>query len=243
MPTRIRLQRKGKKGQPFYHLVVADGRAPRDGKLIEKLGTYNPTTHPATIEIDFDRSLYWLQVGASPSETARSILSHKGVMLKDHLIRGMKKGALTESQVEEKFQAWLKDKEAKIEQAAKDSELSEKELQKKRFEDEKKIREAREAEIAKKRAEAVEKETKAKDEENKEAEAPVTEEEKATEEAPAAEAKEEKTEEKAPEAEVKEEKAAEETPAAEAKEEAVEEKKEEEKPEEKKEDTEKKEDK
>lgn len=152
MPTRIRLQRKGKKGQPFYHLVVADGRAPRDGKFIEKLGTYNPLTDPATISIEFDRALYWVQQGAQPSETARSILSKEGVMLKDHLIKGIKKGALTEEQVEEKFQAWKKEKVEKLDQIAKDKELSAKDLKKKRLEEERKINEARAEELAKKLA-------------------------------------------------------------------------------------------
>ena len=152
MPTRMRLQRKGKKGQPFYHLVVADGRAPRDGKFIEKLGIYNPMTHPATIELNFDRALYWLQVGAQPSDTVRSILSHKGVLLKEHLLRGVKKGALTEDQVEERFQAWIQEKEAKLEQAGKDKELSEKEQLKQAQERERKINEARAEELAKKRA-------------------------------------------------------------------------------------------
>lgn len=152
MPTRIRLQRKGKKGQPFYHVVVADGRAPRDGKFIERLGTYNPMTHPATIEIDFDRALYWVQVGAQPSDTARSILSREGVMLKHHLIKGIAKGALTEEQVEERFQAWKDGKKAKIEQVSKEKELTKKEQLKKRVEAERKVKEAREAELAKKRA-------------------------------------------------------------------------------------------
>ena len=152
MPTKIRLQRKGKKGQPFYHLVVADGRAPRDGRFIERIGTYNPMTHPATIEINFDRSLYWVQVGAQPTDTARSILSSKGVMLKHHLLKGVQKGAHTEEQAEEKFQEWLKEKQEKLEQVRKDSELSEKEKAKKRLEEEKKINEARAAELSKKRA-------------------------------------------------------------------------------------------
>ena len=152
MPTRIRLQRKGKKGQPFYHLVVADGRAPRDGKFIEKLGTYNPLTDPATIELNFDRALYWLQVGAQPSDTARSILSREGVLLKEHLLRGLKKGALTEDQVEEKFKAWVKERAEKLDQKAKDAELSEKELKKKRMEEERKINETRAEELAKKYA-------------------------------------------------------------------------------------------
>jgi small subunit ribosomal protein S16 len=164
MPTRIRLQRKGKKGQPFYHLVVADGRAPRDGKFIERLGTYNPMTHPATIEIDFDRSLYWVQVGAQPSDTARSILANQGVMLKHHLIKGIAKGALTEEQVEERFQAWKDEKKTKLEQMSKDKELSKKDLHKKRIEEERKINEAREQELAKKRAKDNMKDAKAAEE-------------------------------------------------------------------------------
>ncbi|NLF41415.1 MAG: 30S ribosomal protein S16 [Bacteroidales bacterium] len=152
MPTRIRLQRKGKKNQPFYHVVVADGRAPRDGKFIEKLGTYNPTTNPATIEIDFDRALYWVKVGAQPSETVRSILSTKGVMLKYHLIRGVDKGALTMEQVEAKFAAWLNEKSAKIDAVKKDKELSKRELNKKRLEEERKVSEVRAQELAKKKA-------------------------------------------------------------------------------------------
>lgn len=175
MPTRIRLQRKGKKGQPFYHLVVADGRAPRDGKFIERLGTYNPMTHPATIEIDFDRTLYWVQVGAQPSDTARSILANQGVMLKHHLIKGIAKGALTEEQVEERFQAWKDDKKAKLEQLSKDKELSKKELHKKRLEEERKINEAREQELAKKRAKDNMKDAKAAEEVTEEAAEEVTE--------------------------------------------------------------------
>ena len=155
MPTRIRLQRKGKKGQPFYHLVVADGRAPRDGKFIERLGTYNPMTHPATIDINFDRALYWVQVGAQPTDTVRSILSHKGVYLKYHLLKGATKGALTEEQVEEKFQAWLKEKEEKLAKVSKEKELSDKEQAKKQLEYERKIDEARASELAKKRSTVV----------------------------------------------------------------------------------------
>jgi small subunit ribosomal protein S16 len=114
MATRIRLQRHGKKGYPFYHVVVADSRAKRDGKFIEKLGVYNPNTNPATIDIDFDRTIHWVRVGAEMTDTTRAILSYKGVLYKNHLINGVKKGALTEEQVEAKFEAWLKDKEAKI---------------------------------------------------------------------------------------------------------------------------------
>ncbi len=114
MATRIRLQRHGKKGKAFFHIVAADARAKRDGKFIEKLGVYNPNTNPATIEIDFDRTLNWVQVGAEMTDTARAILSYKGVLYKNHLLNGIKKGALTEAQVEEKFSKWLEEKEAKV---------------------------------------------------------------------------------------------------------------------------------
>ncbi|MFM8597237.1 MAG: 30S ribosomal protein S16 [Flavobacteriales bacterium] len=114
MATRIRLQRHGKKGKPFFHLVAADSRAKRDGKFIEKLGTYNPTANPAVINIDFDATLAWVQHGAEMSDTARAILSYKGVLYKNHLLNGVKKGALTAEQVEERFNKWLAEKEAKI---------------------------------------------------------------------------------------------------------------------------------
>jgi len=114
MATRIRLQRHGRKARPFYHIVVADSRAKRDGRFIEKLGTYNPVTNPATIELDFDSAVNWLLNGAEPSTTARRILSYKGALLKKHLVEGLRKGALTEEQVEEKFNAWLNEKEAKL---------------------------------------------------------------------------------------------------------------------------------
>ena len=114
MATRIRLQRHGKKGKPFFHLVAADSRAKRDGKFIEKLGTYNPTANPAVIDINFERTLSWVQTGAEMSDTARAILSYKGVLYKSHLINGVKKGALTMEQVEERFTLWLNEKESKI---------------------------------------------------------------------------------------------------------------------------------
>ncbi len=119
MPVKIRLQRHGKKGKPFYWVVAADSRAKRDGKFLEKLGTYNPNTNPASIDLDIDGSVKWLQNGAQPTDTARAILSYKGVLLKHHLLGGVRKGALTEEQVEEKFNAWLEEKEAAI-QAKKD---------------------------------------------------------------------------------------------------------------------------
>jgi len=114
MPVKIRLQRHGKKGKPFYWIVAADGRSKRDGKLLEKLGTYNPNTNPATINLDIDGTVKWLQNGAQPTDTARAILSYKGAMLKNHLAGGVRKGALTEEQAEEKFNTWLDEKAGKI---------------------------------------------------------------------------------------------------------------------------------
>ena len=114
MATKIRLQRHGKKGKPFYYIVVADARAPRDGRFIERLGSYNPNTNPATIDINFDKTLDWVNNGAQPTDTCRAILSYKGVLYKKHLQGGLKKGALTEEQVESKFQAWLDQKDGKI---------------------------------------------------------------------------------------------------------------------------------
>ena len=114
MPVKIRLQRHGKKANAFFHIVIADGRAPRDGKFIEKIGTYNPTTNPATINIDSDKALTWLNNGAQPSDTCRAILSYKGVMYKKHLQGGVTKGALTQQQADSKFEKWIADKEAKI---------------------------------------------------------------------------------------------------------------------------------
>lgn len=114
MAVKIRLQRHGKKDSAFFHVVVADGRAPRDGKFIEKLGVYNPNTNPATIDLNFDSALNWLMKGAQPTDTCRAILSYKGVLMKKHLLEGVKKGALSETQVEQKFNKWLQEKEGKI---------------------------------------------------------------------------------------------------------------------------------
>ncbi|WP_445725668.1 30S ribosomal protein S16 [Flavobacterium sp.] len=114
MPVKIRLQRHGKKGKPFYWVVAADARATRDGKYLEKLGTYNPNSNPAIIDLDVDGAVKWLQNGAQPTDTAKAILSYKGVLLKNHLAGGVRKGALTEEQAEEKFQAWLDEKAGKI---------------------------------------------------------------------------------------------------------------------------------
>ena len=114
MPVKIRLQRHGRKGKPFYWIVAADSRSKRDGKLLEKMGTYNPNTNPATVELDIDTAVKWLQNGAQPTDTARTLLSYKGALLKNHLAGGVRKGALTEEQAEEKFNAWLAEKDAKI---------------------------------------------------------------------------------------------------------------------------------
>ncbi len=119
MPVKIRLQRHGKKGKPFYWIVAADVRSKRDGKYLEKIGTYNPNVNPAAIDLDIDGAVKWLQNGAQPTDTAKAILSYKGAMLKNHLVGGVRKGALTEEQAEEKFNAWVAEKEAKI-QAKKD---------------------------------------------------------------------------------------------------------------------------
>jgi len=114
MSVKIRLQRHGRKGKPFYWVVAADARSKRDGRSLEKLGIYNPNTNPATIELDVDAAVKWLQNGAQPTDTARAILSYKGAMLKNHLAGGVRKGALTEEQAEAKFQAWLDEKSAKV---------------------------------------------------------------------------------------------------------------------------------
>jgi len=115
MPAKIRLQRHGRRKKPFYHIVVADARAPRDGRFIEKLGTYNPMTKPATIEIDRDRAFEWLMKGAQPTDTTRAILRFKGILYRKHLARGVNKGALTEEQAAQMYQDWIADKESKIE--------------------------------------------------------------------------------------------------------------------------------
>lgn len=115
MPTRIRLQRKGKKGRPYYHLVVADSRAPRDGKYIERIGAYDPNQNPAFIEVNTDKALDWLQKGAQPSDTCRAILSYTGVVYKNHLANGVKKGAFDQAEAERRFDIWKNEKTTKIE--------------------------------------------------------------------------------------------------------------------------------
>ena len=114
MPVRIRLQRHGKKGKPFFWIVAADARAKRDGKFLEKIGTYNPNTNPATIDLNVDQAVQWLNNGAQPSETAKRLLSYKGALLKHHLLGGVAKGALTQEQAEAKFEAWVSEKEQSV---------------------------------------------------------------------------------------------------------------------------------
>ncbi len=114
MPVKIRLQRHGKKGKPFYWVVAADSRAKRDGRYLEKIGTYDPNTNPADVKIDLDKAIIWLEKGAQPTDTARALLSYRGALLKHHLNKGVKKGALTEEEAEKKFDKWLDEKEKKI---------------------------------------------------------------------------------------------------------------------------------
>ena len=196
MPVRIRLQRHGKKGTPLYWIDAADSRAKRDGRYLEKLGIYNPNTLPASIELNLDRAVDWLQKGAQPSHTARNLLSEQGAMLKNHLINGLNKGALTEDDVNTKFEAWVKEKEGKNEV-----------LKKKIDADAEKARAAAinaEKEVSIKRKEEAAAQAKAQEEE----EAAAAENENAQTGDTAAP--------EAPEAETAEQPAAEETPAEEA---------------------------
>ena len=143
MSVKIRLQRHGKKGKPFYWIVAADARAKRDGRFLEKLGTYNPNTNPATINLDVDGAVKWLQNGAQPTDTAKTILSYKGAMLKNHLVGGVRKGALTEEQAEEKFQAWLEEKAGKVASKEENVAKAKSEAKAKALEAEKAVNEAR----------------------------------------------------------------------------------------------------
>ena len=161
MATRIRLQRRGKKNQPFYHLVIADGRAPRDGRFIEDLGTYNPLTNPASININFDRALYWLEAGATPSETARAILKREGVYMMKHLRGGVAKGAFSEAQAQQKFNAWKMEKDSKLKSIVLEEANKAREVKKERLAAETKVKEAMSAKIAARLAEIAAAEAKA----------------------------------------------------------------------------------
>ncbi|MBT0606841.1 30S ribosomal protein S16 [Aequorivita echinoideorum] len=191
MPVKIRLQRHGKKGKPFFWIIAADSRAKRDGKFLEKIGSYNPTTNPAQIELDVDSAVKWLQNGAQPTDTARAILSYKGALMKNHLAGGVRKGALTEEQAEAKFNEWLEQKSGSIDhKKASLSEAKEK-AKAEKLAAEKAVSDKRAADAAAANAPAEE----ATEEEAPETEAAETaSEETATTEAPAEEAKEEEKE-------------------------------------------------
>ena len=166
MPVKIRLQRHGKKGKPYYWIVAADARSKRDGKYLEKLGAYNPNTNPATVELNIDGAVTWLQNGAQPTDTAKAILSYKGAMLKNHLVGGVRKGALTEEQAEAKFNAWVEEKAVKVQAKTDGLSKVDAEARAKAFEAEKAANEARiaaaivvpveEEEVAEVKEEAVE---------------------------------------------------------------------------------------
>jgi small subunit ribosomal protein S16 len=199
MPVKIRLQRHGKKGKPFYWVVAADARAKRDGRYLEKIGTYNPNTNPATVEIDLDSAVKWLGNGAQPTDTARTLLSYRGALLKHHLQGGVSKGALTQEDADAKFEAWLEDKanriQAKVDGLSKeeakaqaDAFAAEKAVNEKRVADAKALAEEAAAEEAAAQA-AAEAEAKAAAAPEVEAEEAATE-EAATEEAPTEEAPE-----------------------------------------------------
>ena len=188
MAVKIRLARRGRKKLAMYDVVVADARAPRDGRFIEKLGTYNPNTNPASIDIDADKAFDWVMKGAQPTDTARAILSYKGVMLKKHLQVGVNKGAITQEQADEKFQAWLDGKESQIQGKVNSLAKDKAAKAKAKLEAEAKVKEARAEAIAAKNKveeEVVEEATEEATEEAATEEAPAAE--AATEEAPAAE--------------------------------------------------------
>ncbi|HON02901.1 MAG TPA: 30S ribosomal protein S16 [Paludibacteraceae bacterium] len=162
MPVKIRLQRHGHKGYAFYHIVIADSRTPRDGRFIERIGSYNPNTDPSSVDLKFDRALYWLQVGAQPTDTVRNILSREGVLMKKHLLEGVKKGAFDEAEAERRFEAWKSSKEAKLNKTKEQLTAEREAAEKARLSAEIEANKARAAELAKKKA-AEEAKTKEKD--------------------------------------------------------------------------------
>jgi len=149
MPVKIRLTRHGRKRKPFYHIVIADSRAPRDGRYVEEIGKYNPSTNPATIELNFEKALDWVQKGAQPTDTCRAILSYKGVMYKKHLLDGVKKNAFSMEEAEKRFSEWMAKKDSQIQAKRDGLEKQATDASKKRMEAETKIKEARAAELAK----------------------------------------------------------------------------------------------
>ena len=152
MATKIRLQRGGRKSYAFYSIVIADSRAPRDGKFTEKIGTYNPNTNPATVDLDFDRALYWVETGAQPTDTARNILKSEGVYLMKHLRGGVKKGAFDEAAAQSKFDAWKADKVKGLDTLRENEAKAKKEAYAKNLEAEKKMNEAIAKKVAEKKA-------------------------------------------------------------------------------------------
>mgnify|MGYP002622649507 CR=1 FL=1 len=178
MAVKIRLARHGRKGYAFYHIVVADVRSPRDGKFIERIGSYNPNTNPATVDLNIDKAIVWLKNGAQPTDTVRNILSHEGVLLKKHLLEGVKKGAFDEAEAEKRFNAWKEDKAKKLEALNSKNASAKQSAAKVRLEAETKVNADRAAAIAKKAEDAAA--AKAAEEAAKAAEAQA-------EEAPAAE--------------------------------------------------------
>ena len=155
MATKIRLQRGGRKSYAFYSIVIADARAPRDGRFTEKIGSYNPNTNPATVDLNFDRALYWVEVGAQPTDTVRNILSREGVMLMKHLRGGVKKGAFDEATAQKKFDAWKADKQKGLEKVAAEVAKAKKDAEAKALAEEKKVNEAIAKKVADKKAAAV----------------------------------------------------------------------------------------
>ena len=154
MATKIRLQRGGRKGYAFYSIVIADVRAPRDGKFTEKIGTYNPNTNPATVDLNFDRALYWVEVGAQPTDTVRNILKREGVYLMKHLRGGVKKGAFDEAAAQAKFEVWKSEKTSKIDSLRDEVANNKKAAYEKNLAEEKKVNEAIAKKVAAKKAEA-----------------------------------------------------------------------------------------
>ena len=152
MATKIRLQRRGRKSYAFYSIVIADARAPRDGRFTEKIGTYNPNTDPATVDLNFDRALYWVMNGAQPTDTVRNILSKEGVYMKKHLLGGVAKGAFDEAQAEAKFNAWKENKQNGLATLKAKQEEAKKAEAKARLEAEKKVNEAIAKKVAEKKA-------------------------------------------------------------------------------------------
>ena len=186
MATKIRLQRHGRKNYAFYPIVIADSRAPRDGKFIERIGSYNPNTNPATITLNFERALYWVNVGAQPTDTVRTILSNEGVLLMKHLQGGVKKGAFDEAEAQRRFDAWKAKKQAAVD-AVKTSMADKKALAaKERLEAEQAKNKAKAEVVAKKKAEIAAAKAEAEAAAKAEAEAAEATAEEATE-APAAE--------------------------------------------------------